>query len=597
MAEHLLGGQHLTLSYPTKTVLDDVTVGVSAGERIGVVGRNGQGKTSLLSLLLGRTDPHGGTVTNRRGLTVGMLTQTDSLDPNSTVIDAITGGVPEHEWAGNPKIRDILAGLLTTVEHDAKIGQLSGGQRRRVALAQLLTGDWDVLGLDEPTNHLDLEGVAWLADHLKTRWAKNQGALLLVTHDRWFLDSVTEATWEVHDREVEFFEGGYAAYVLARVERDRLAAKAQSKRRNLLRKELAWLRRGAPARTSKPKFRLDAAAELISSEPEPRNSLQLSQAAVARTGKRVVDLENVSAGYGDTTVLDSVTWRIAPGSRVGILGANGSGKSTLLKVVSGELKPQSGTVRRGKTIKVGVVDQTFSQLKEIGDDRVRDVLARTKTTFVVDGKDVTPAKLLERLGFESQYLNARVFELSGGQKKRLQILLALLEEPNLLILDEPTNDLDTDMLTALEDLLDSWPGTLLVVSHDRYLLERVTDSQYAVVDGSLRHLPGGVDEYLSLRRAAASQAETVGSPAGAEDTSQGKASSGKTRHTASKQLASLERQIAKLGEKEAATHRELAALDQSDFTSLAGLGAELKALEQQKAALEEQWLETSLLLD
>lgn len=601
MADHLLGGQNLRLEYPNKVVFEDVTVGVNAGDRIGVVGRNGDGKTSLIQMILGRIDPHDGEVIRRGGIRVGVLDQEDRLDPDATVSFSVVGDRPEFEWAGDAKIRDVLSGLLSDIPWDSKVGELSGGQRRRVALAALLAQDWDVLGLDEPTNHLDVEGINWLASHLKNRWPKNQGALLVVTHDRWFLDAVTTSTWEVHDAIVEPFEGGYAAYILQRVERDRMAAASEAKRQNLLRKELAWLRRGAPARTSKPRFRLDAAAELIAGEPPVRDSLELARVATARIGKRVVDLVDVSAGYGDKQVLRDVTWRIAPGERTGILGANGSGKSTLLALISGDLEQTNGRITPGKTVKISVLDQNFSQLSNIGKDRVREVLARHKTTFSIDGKDVTPAQLLERLGFKREYMSSPVDDLSGGQKRRLQLLLTLLEEPNLLILDEPTNDLDTDMLTALEDLLDSWAGTLIVVSHDRYLIERVTDQQYAIIGGRLRHLPGGVDQYLELRdahsssngaafsRGAQSDAANAGEPPGAGTSSS--SMSGAERRTLEKELAATERKIEKLGKQVESLEQKMANYDQADFQGLAELTGELHRLSEEKDTLEEHWLE------
>ncbi|GMA24840.1 ABC transporter ATP-binding protein [Luteimicrobium album] len=500
---HLLGAEALHLEYPTRVVFDSVTIGINEGDRVGIVGRNGDGKSSLLGMLSGRIRPDAGRVTRRGGVRMGVLDQSDTLDDDAVVGHAIVGGRDEHEWAGDPKVRDVIAGLVPDLAWDARIGTLSGGQRRRVALAALLVDDWDVIALDEPTNHLDVEGITWLAGHLRGRWARNAGGLLIVTHDRWFLDEVATTTWEVHDRVVEPFEGGYAAYVLQRVERDRQAAAIEAKRQNLMRKELAWLRRGAPARTSKPKFRIDAANQLIEDVPPPRDRLELSRLATARLGKDVVDLLDVGVSFDGREVLHDVEWRIAPGERTAVLGANGAGKSTLLALIAGTLQPTAGRVKRGKSVRLAMLDQQFSELEDIAGDRVRDVLARTRTSYVIDGKELTPAQLLERLGFAREHLSARVGELSGGQKRRLQLLLVLLSEPNVLVLDEPSNDVDTDMLAAMEDLLDSWPGTLIVVSHDRYLLERVTDQQYAILDGRFRHLPGGVDEYLRLRASGA----------------------------------------------------------------------------------------------
>ncbi|GAA2524379.1 ABC-F family ATP-binding cassette domain-containing protein [Rarobacter incanus] len=595
---HLFGGEQLHLEYPTKVVFDAVTVGVAEGDRIGIVGRNGDGKSTLLRMLMGTLAPDAGRVTYRGGLRVGMLGQADSLDPHESVRHAIVGTRADHEWASDPKTRDVISGLVTDIDFDAQIGTLSGGQRRRVALAALLTGDWDVIGLDEPTNHLDVEGITWLANHLRSRWPRGAGGLLVITHDRWFLDEVATSTWEVHDAIVEPFEGGYAAYVLARAERDRQAAVIETKRQNLLRKELAWLRRGAPARTSKPKFRIEAANQLIEDVPALRDTVALAKMATARLGKDVVDLEDVSVAFGDHEVLRDVTWRIGPGERTGLLGANGAGKSTLLGLISGQLQPTGGRVKRGKTVQLATLDQQFTELQDIAGDRVREVLARTKTTIEVEGKDVTPAQLLERLGFSRAHLSTRVGELSGGQKRRLQFLLVLLAEPNVLILDEPTNDVDTDMLTAMEDLLDSWPGTLIVVSHDRYLLERVTDNQYAIFDKHLRHVPGGVDEYLRLAKdQAASSVPIENRSEDSAASAPGDQLSGADRRAAQKEAASLERRIAKLTATAGALQRTMDAHDPADYVRLSEMGAELTALRGQIDDLEEQWLTQSALLE
>lgn len=591
---HLLGAEALHFEYPTQQVLDSVTLGVSAGDRIGIVGRNGDGKSTLMKLLVGTLEPDAGQVTVRGDVTIGMLDQSDTADTTLTVGQTIVGDLPEHEWAGDPKIRDVIRGLVSDLDWHAKLGSLSGGQRRRVALATLLIGDWDILALDEPTNHLDVEGIAWLAEHLNRRWAANAGALLVITHDRWFLDAVCNQTWEVHDGVVDAFEGGYAAYVLQRVERDRMAAAAEAKRQNLMRKELAWLRRGAPARTSKPKFRVEAANQLIEDVPPVRNPIELQRLAVARLGKDVVDIENVSVSFGDHEVLRDVTWRIAPGERTGILGANGAGKSTLLGLITGAVEPTSGRVKHGKTVQIGMLDQQFSQLETIGADRVREVLARTKTSFTIDGKEHTPAQLLERLGFQRQHLSARVEDLSGGQKRRLQLLLLLLSEPNVIVLDEPTNDVDSEMLTAMEDLLDSWPGTLVVVSHDRYLLERVTDQQYAILNGTLRHVPGGVDEYVALSKQVASQRvnRTAQSASQKNTADDGKLSGGQRRQ-AQREVSSIERRLDKLSERILELHEQLAAHDQTDYEGLQQLTAELRTVELENEELEERWLELS----
>ncbi len=467
-----------------------------------------------------------------------------------------------------------------------------------VALAALLVGDWDILFLDEPTNHLDVEGIAWLAEHLKRRWSANSGGLIVVTHDRWFLDEICTDTWEVHDRIIEPFEGGYAAYILQRVERDRMAAASESKRQNLMRKELAWLRRGAPARSTKPKFRMDAAYELIQNEPPPRDTVSLASMAMQRLGKDVVDILDVSVSYPDAKaggprqVLDHVTWLIAPGERTGILGVNGAGKSTLLGLVSGEVRPTSGTVKRGKTIKIAFLTQQLAELEDIWEDRVSDVLKRQKSTYIAGGKEMTPSQLLERVGFTSAQMSTRVRELSGGQKRRLQLLLIILDEPNVLILDEPTNDLDTDMLAAIEDLLDSFAGTLLVVSHDRYLIERVTDQQYAVIGGHFQHLPRGVEQYLELRSGQVSAAAAAPRSAATKTSSL----SGAELRNAEKEFAAAGRKIEKLHARVDAVHLQLAEHDQSDYVGLGSLSAELTAVEASLAELETRWLELSELL-
>ena len=489
-------------------------------------------------------------------------------------------------------MRDVIAGLLSDIPWDAEIASLSGGQRRRVALAHLLIGDDDVLFLDEPTNHLDVEAIAWLADHLKRRWPANQGGLLVVTHDRWFLDEVCTSTWEVHDRMVEPFEGGYAAYILQRVERDRQAASIEARRQNLARKELAWLRRGAPARTSKPKFRIDAANALIADVPEIRDKTELQSLAVARLGKDVVDLLDASVSYGDRDVLRDVEWRIAPGERTGILGINGAGKSTLLGLVSGTVEPTSGRVKRGKTVRVATLTQRLDELEDHLEDPVRVVISRLRTTYTFGSgskaAELTPGQLLERMGFASAQLSTPVKDLSGGQKRRLQLLMILLEQPNVLILDEPTNDLDTDMLAAMEDLLDTWPGTLLVVSHDRYFIERVTDQQFAILGGHLRHLPGGVDEYLRLRARERDAPVAAAAPAPA---SAGPGLSGADLRAAQKEVASLERRLEKLEGQIVAARTALADHDQSDYTGLGAEMARIGTLEAERDQVEERWFE------
>ncbi|MGB3374282.1 MAG: ABC-F family ATP-binding cassette domain-containing protein [Microbacterium sp.] len=597
---HLLGAEGLHLEYPTKVVFDSVTLGVNEGDRIGIVGRNGDGKSSLLAMLAGLCEPGGGRVTVRGGVTVGVLDQADTLDDDETVGHSVVGDTPEHEWAGDARVREVIAGLLGDLDWYAQLGTLSGGQRRRVALAHLLAGEHDILALDEPTNHLDVEAITWLAGHLKRRWASNAGALLVVTHDRWFLDEVCTATWEVHDRIVEPFEGGYAAYILQRVERDRQAAAIEQRRQNLARKELAWLRRGAPARTSKPKFRIDAANALIADVPEIRNKTELQSLAVSRLGKDVVDLLDVSVAFDDRPVLRDVQWRLAPGERTGILGVNGAGKSTLLGLIDGTVQPTGGRVKRGKTVKVATLTQRLDELEEHLDEPVRTVVGRLRTTYTFGAgskaTELTPGQLLERLGFSSAQLSTPVKDLSGGQQRRLQLLLILLEQPNCLIMDEPTNDLDTDMLAALEDLLDSWPGTLIVVSHDRYFLERVTDQQYAILDGRLRHLPGGVDEYLRLR-AGQRSGPSAAAPERQEQVSTSGGPSGAELRAAQKELVSLERRMGKLQAQIDSARTALADHDQSDY---AGLGREMEritTLEAELSGLESRWYELSELME
>lgn len=594
---HLLGAEHLSLEYPTKTVFDDVSLGIHEGDRIGIVGRNGDGKSSLLGMLAGTVEPDSGRVTLRGGTRVGVLDQSDDLDEALTVAQSVVGDVPEYEWASDARVRDIIQGLLRDIPWDAPISTLSGGQRRRVALAKLLTGEYEILALDEPTNHLDVEAITWLARHIKDRWPKGQGAFLVVTHDRWFLDEVCTTTWEVHDRIVEPFDGGYAAYILQRVERDRQAAAAEARRQNLARKELAWLRRGAPARTSKPKFRIDAANELIANVPEIRDKVQLQSMSMQRLGKQVVDLTDVSVDFGDREVLRDVEWKIAPGERTGILGVNGAGKSTLLSLITGTLEPTSGRVKHGKTVNVRTLTQRMDELEEHMDEPVRVVVGRLRTSYIVNtgskSQELTPSQLLERLGFDSAQLSTPVKDLSGGQQRRLQLLLVLLDQPNVLILDEPTNDLDTDMLAAIEDLLDTWPGTLLVVSHDRYFIERVTDQQYGILDGRLRHLPGGVDEYVRLFEASNQPSnQTSTSRAGSEVTDDDSPGlSGAELRAAEKELGAIERKLAKLNDQLKSDRDALADLDQTDYELLAEKMQEINFLEDQMSELDQRWLE------
>ena len=602
---YLLGCENVRLEYPTKPVFDSVTLGVDEGDRIGIVGGNGDGKSTLLALLAGSVAPDGGRIMRRRGTTIRTLEQTDGLDPSATVASCVVGDVPEYTWASDARIRSIIRGLIADIGWESRIAELSGGQRRRVDLARVLVADCDVLMLDEPTNHLDVHGITWLAEHLKSRWPKKSGALLVVTHDRWFLDEVCLDMWDVHDRQVEQFDGGYSAYVLQRVEREVAAQTAEQKRRNLMRKELAWLSRGARARSTKPKFHVEAAHALIADEPPVRNSLELKRTALSRLGKQVVDLVDVTQQFGAGTVLDDVTWRIGPGDRFGILGENGSGKTTLLKVVQGALEPTSGRVKIGITVKFAVLSQHLNELTELGDLRVREVLARHKTRYAFDGKEMTPAQLLERLGFGTAQLSAYVADLSGGEKRRLQLMLILLDRPNVLVLDEPDNDLDVDMLAVMEGLLDTWPGTLLLITHDRYLMERVTDDQFALLDGKIRHVPGGVDEYLLLlnerahagaepkpdtRTSGKSESGERGAAAGDAGTTV--LSSAKER-SLKKELAATERRLDTFSTKVAALRDEMRETDPSDYAALLSVQGRLKSVEQQVADLEDRWIELS----
>lgn len=597
----LLGCDSVHLEYPTKLVLGDVTLGVFEGDRVGIVGRNGDGKSSLLRVLAGVQEPDAGRVTRTRGVEVGLLGQRDQLSDDETVHHAVVGDAPEYEWAASPRIREALDGLIADVPWEGLVGELSGGQRRRVDLARLLVGTWDVLALDEPTNHLDMRTINWLANHLKTRWQRGQGALLVVTHDRWFLDEVCERMWEVHDGEVDPFEGGYSAYILQRVERDRQAAVIEDRRRNMARKELAWLSRGAQARSSKPRFRVEAARDLIADVPPVRNELELKRLAVARLGKQVVDVLDVTAGYQNVDgaaarpVLDDVTWLIGAGDRFGLLGANGAGKTTLLEVVQGKLAPSRGRVKIGQTVRFGVLSQQLDELRPHEQETIREVLSGFKRVYVVDGKETSPEKLCERLGFTTQQLWSRICDLSGGQKRRLSLLLTILAEPNVLILDEPGNDLDTDMLAIVEDLLDGWPGTLILVTHDRFLMERVTDQQFALINGHLRHVPGGVDEYLRL----AEHAGAVGDDSAAAAPSKKQAPvpstglSNAERQRLKKEVSSIERRLASKRERAEQLKASMAEVDPTDYQALEARQQEIDAAFAEVDELETAWLEAS----
>lgn len=785
MPTYDLGLEHVSLDFATKNIFTDVTQGVFEGDRIGIVGKNGDGKSTLLHLLAGTQQPDSGRVTTRNGLTFGMLDQRDPLDDNATVRQAALEGREDYQWASDTRSREIVEALLGGLSLDAKVGSLSGGQRRRADLTRLLLKDWDILALDEPTNHLDIVTIHWLAEHLKNRWANGQGALLLVTHDRWFLDEVCESMWEVHDGVIDPFEGGYSAYMLQRVERDRQADIREERRRNLARKELAWLTRGARARATKQKFHVKQANELIADVPPMRNTLQLKQMATSRLGKQVVDLNDVTqifehlqgespngdgsessgndsasrvdvvpalyeepkvmgsvelavddldddrlvdagistqtsasgaadaldnAGNGvdngdvaddggndvgsghaggdevdsasdprnrrqvssdpaesdsmrstadkeaqsdvadavderaDTEnvpavtssaqkvtvsgrkILDDVTWLIGPGDRFGIVGANGAGKSTLLKIIDGTLTPTAGHVKIGKTVKFAVLSQRLDELEKLNKYKIKEVLSRYKPTYEVDGKEVSTSQLMERLGFSAAQLMTPIADLSGGQKRRMQLLLILLDEPNVLILDEPGNDLDTDMLAVMEDLLDSWPGTLIVVSHDRYLLERVTDEQFALIGGKVRHLPGGVDDYLDMVQKIENGEtldEIVGGDRGGKSAGKGSSSgssaseaqssntnddgdnddsdsqsndqklTGKAFHDATRRLSAIERKLAKLETEKAKIEQKMAAHDPSDYVGLGKLNEQLSANSAESESLESEWMDLS----
>ncbi|TJY72383.1 ABC-F family ATP-binding cassette domain-containing protein [Arthrobacter sp. CAU 1506] len=641
---HLLGAENVSVSFATRTILDSVSLGLNEGDRIGMVGRNGDGKSTLMRLLSQRSTPDDGRVTKRGDVNVGYLDQQDVLNGDLPVGVAIVGEAAEHEWASNPRIREIMDGLVGDVDWHATVSSLSGGQRRRVALAKLLIEPHDVIMLDEPTNHLDVEGVAWLARHLKTRWRPNEGAFLVVTHDRWFLDEVCTRTWEVHDGVVDPFDGGYAAYVLARAERNRMAAVVEGKRQQLVKKELAWLRRGAPARTAKPKFRIEAANELIADVPEPRDTVALNKMATARLGKDVLDLEHVTytppprpsdrpseerarpgdrpseerarpsdrpseerargdLNGGSGPLFDNITLRLAPGERLGLVGVNGAGKTTLLRLLNGEIEPTAGKVKRGKTVQTAMLTQEVRELDDVLDLRVVEVIQRERQVFNIGGREVSAGQLVEQLGFSKEKQWTPVRDLSGGERRRLQLLRLLVGEPNVLMLDEPTNDLDTDTLAAVEDVLDGWPGTLVVVSHDRYLLERVTDHQMALLgDGKLRGLPGGVDQYLELREAAlAGKSSAV--PSGGSDsaeTAAGTVHSEADKRQAKKDLNRIERQLGKLGQQEVKLKEQMDAAGAKadiDFSGLAEMNRKLQEIAEEKEGLELEWLEVSEILE
>ncbi|WP_097948032.1 ABC-F family ATP-binding cassette domain-containing protein [Streptomyces sp. ms115] len=601
MAVNLVNVEQVSKVYGTRALLDGVSLGVSEGDRIGVVGRNGDGKTTLIRMLAKLEEADTGRVTHNGGLRLGVLTQHDSLDPKKTIRQEVIGDLADHEWAGSAKIRDVLTGLfgglaLPGFEHglDTVIAPLSGGERRRIALAKLLIEEQDLIVLDEPTNHLDVEGISWLAGHLRAR----RSALVCVTHDRWFLDQVCTRMWDVQRGTVHEYEGGYSDYVFARAERERIAATEESKRQNLMRKELAWLRRGAPARTSKPRYRIEAANELIADVPPPRDTSELMKFANARLGKTVFDLEDVTVQAGPKTLLTHLTWQLGPGDRVGLVGVNGAGKTSLLRALAeaartqGEEQPAAGKVVVGKTVKLAYLSQEVSELNP--NLRVLEAVQQVRDRVDLGkGREMTAGQLCEQFGFTKEKQWTPVGDLSGGERRRLQILRLLMDEPNVLFLDEPTNDLDIETLTQLEDLLDGWPGSMMVISHDRFFIERTTDKVMALLgDRALRMLPRGIDEYLERRQrmeeaatpSAAAAPRSPSAPAAAP------AVSAQASRAAKKELQKVERQLDKLSTRETSLHKQIAD-NATDFEKVAKLDAELRELVTERDELEMRWLE------
>ncbi|MXG28231.1 ABC-F family ATP-binding cassette domain-containing protein [Streptomyces sp. YIM 132580] len=601
MAVNLVNVEQVSKVYGTRALLDGVSLGVSEGDRIGVVGRNGDGKTTLIRMLAKLEEADTGRVTHNGGLRLGVLTQHDSLDPAKTIRQEVIGDLADHEWAGSAKIRDVLTGLfgglaLPGFEHglDTVIAPLSGGERRRIALAKLLIDEQDLIVLDEPTNHLDVEGISWLAGHLRTR----RSALVCVTHDRWFLDQVCTRMWDVQRGTVHEYEGGYSDYVFARAERERIAATEESKRQNLMRKELAWLRRGAPARTSKPRYRIEAANELIADVPPPRDTSELMKFANARLGKTVFELEDVTVQAGPKTLLTHLTWQLGPGDRVGLVGVNGAGKTSLLRALAeaartqGDEQPAAGKIVVGRTVKLAYLSQEVSELNL--NLRVLEAVQQVRDRVDLGkGREMTAGQLCEQFGFTKEKQWTPVGDLSGGERRRLQILRLLMDEPNVLFLDEPTNDLDIETLTQLEDLLDSWPGSMIVISHDRFFIERTTDKVMALLgDRALRMLPRGIDEYLERRQ----RMEEEATPSAAPAPSRGAAApaapavSAQEARAAKKELQKVERQLDKLSTRETALHKQIAE-NATDFEKVAGLDAELRELVTERDELEMRWLE------
>jgi ATP-binding cassette subfamily F protein uup len=598
-SENLVNLERVSKSYGVRPLLTDVSLGVAAGERIGVVGRNGDGKTTLLNVLTGLAEPDSGRVSRQRGLLIGHLRQHDELVDTHTVREAVLAGRSDHEWAADPRTREVVEELLAGVALDRAVAGLSGGERRRCSLAALLLDEHDLLVLDEPTNHLDVEAVAWLADHL----ARRTSALVVVTHDRWFLDAVCQWTWEVHDGVVDVYEGGYASYVLAQAERQRQSAASELRRRNLVRKELAWLRRGPPARTSKPKFRIDAANALIEDVPAPRDRLELQRFASQRLGKDVIDMEDVDLTRGERVLLSHATWRLGPGDRVGLVGVNGAGKTSVLGLLAGELAPSAGRVRHGRTVALAHLSQHVDDVDP--EARVLETVESVRrVTRTADG-EVTATAMLERFGFTGDKLTARLGDLSGGERRRFQLLRLLLTEPNVLLLDEPTNDLDIETLTVVEDFLDGWPGTLVVVSHDRYFLERTVDTVWALLDdGQVSMLPRGVEEYLERRRvdSGVPPLESGVPPVDSPDSSGGTPESTKAargsaeEREARKAIARIERQLERVGVREAELHAAIVEAGQ-DYERLTELSAQLDEAGAERDALEHEWLEVAEALE